>query len=285
MKANEDCILEGINEQKLKIVYLLPSNRTVSVNGNQFKNVKPVIMLLREEEDIVTESANCKFIIYMEPGMINDSFTYELISSGDIEKLVGTTDYQDYYLLKAFYEYPLEQRIHSIEPDCSASVNAIVEGMVRTIQDQKDYWPCRCRSYCIQLLFLLQGLMETKYGEMVKSQVCVESYTQQVQKIIFYLNENTDKKITIRELEQEFCMNRNKMNQIFAEATGVTVITYLIHMRVKLASYLLKNTELSIYEIGEQVGFTDSGYFTRTFKKLMGMTPKDYREDNEIVSP
>lgn len=49
------------------------------------------------------------------------------------------------------------------------------------------------------------------------------------------------------------------------------------------ACELLCNTNLKIYEIAEMVGYTDSAYFSATFKKMLGVSPRQFREEGEAT--
>jgi len=64
---------------------------------------------------------------------------------------------------------------------------------------------------------------------------------------------------------------------IFKEGTGQTFVEYLTAFRINEAKKLLKKTDMKGYEVAEAVGFSDSGYFSITFKKLTGITPMEFR--------
>ncbi|MBQ8233914.1 MAG: helix-turn-helix transcriptional regulator, partial [Lachnospiraceae bacterium] len=65
----------------------------------------------------------------------------------------------------------------------------------------------------------------------------------------------------------------------FKKAMGVTAIEYLNHYRVSKAIILLMNdSDLSIENISEQVGFESAAYFRRVFKKVTGKSPREYRK-------
>ena len=59
---------------------------------------------------------------------------------------------------------------------------------------------------------------------------------------------------------------------------------YLMSVRLKHASYLLRFSDLSVSEIAQQVGFEDNNYFSRCFRQNMSMTPSEYRshDDNNL---
>jgi transcriptional regulator GlxA family with amidase domain len=63
----------------------------------------------------------------------------------------------------------------------------------------------------------------------------------------------------------------------FKAATGSSLIEYLQNLRVEEAKRLLENTPLPIEDIGEQVGYSDTSFFRRLFKRLTGLTPSHYR--------
>lgn len=288
VEINRSLYPEGISSDGIRIVYLNPGKTSTQINSKNIQLKEPSILVLKEGETLRSESGECNFIVYLKPSALNDLFTYECIHSGDIYKLEGTTTYQDFYLLKPIYQLPIEQRILKVDSTLSVSIQAIVNKMHRVLQEQVDgFWPCRSRSYCIQLLFLLQSFMSEFQLEMgmINQETREKTKAEFVHEIIQYMNEHIGDKISIGILEQKFAINRNKINQLFVEVTGETVIAYLIRIRIKLASHLLKNTEVPIYEVGLRVGFTDSSYFTKTFKKVIGKSPKDYREDSLIVSP
>jgi AraC family L-rhamnose operon regulatory protein RhaS len=73
------------------------------------------------------------------------------------------------------------------------------------------------------------------------------------------------------------------LNELFRKATGDTVISYLIKLRIELAASMLRDTGMPIKEIGCRVGFDDTANFGRTFKKLKGCSPKQYREENSWI--
>lgn len=67
----------------------------------------------------------------------------------------------------------------------------------------------------------------------------------------------------------------------FRQITGQTPLQYILSLRISNAQSLLEKTDYSITEISEQVGFNNSLYFSRMFHKQTGVSPKEYRKNNE----
>lgn len=86
--------------------------------------------------------------------------------------------------------------------------------------------------------------------------------------------------ITLDELIDIAGMSRRNFIRTFESATQCAPIKYLIRLRIRHASKLLQQTDLSITEIAMNVGFRDSNYFSRQFRTLTGTTPRDYRSRN-----
>ena len=70
----------------------------------------------------------------------------------------------------------------------------------------------------------------------------------------------------------------NYLNQVFREETDMTVHRYLSQVRLEKAKELLACTQMKIGSIPEQVGYADSSYFSKVFKKATGLTPYAYRQ-------
>lgn len=73
-------------------------------------------------------------------------------------------------------------------------------------------------------------------------------------------------------------MSRSNLMRVFRKATGQTPIEYLVRLRIQRAMELLRNTNLSITEIAHEVGFNDSNYFTRQFRRIVGESPSRFRQ-------
>lgn len=69
-------------------------------------------------------------------------------------------------------------------------------------------------------------------------------------------------------------MSRSNLMRVFRKATGQSPIEYLVRLRIQRAMELLRNTDLSITEIAMAVGFGDSNYFTRQFRRVLGEPPR-----------
>lgn len=69
----------------------------------------------------------------------------------------------------------------------------------------------------------------------------------------------------------------------FKEWSGTSPVSYRNGIRISSAKSLLQNSNLSIYEISSEIGFDDQYYFSRLFKKLTGLSPRDFRSSNKIT--
>ncbi|MEX0323821.1 MAG: AraC family transcriptional regulator [Puniceicoccaceae bacterium] len=81
----------------------------------------------------------------------------------------------------------------------------------------------------------------------------------------------------LEELLEIAHMSRSNLMRVFRKATGQSPIEYLVRLRIQKAMSLLRNTDLTITEIALQVGFNDSNYFTRQFRKTTGQAPRKFR--------
>jgi len=96
--------------------------------------------------------------------------------------------------------------------------------------------------------------------------------------VIGALENDFSKDWNVDELLKIAHMSRSNLMRIFRKATGQTPIDYLVRLRIQKAMDMLRNTDLSITEIALEVGFNDSNYFTRCFRRSMEQTPKEYRK-------
>jgi len=92
-----------------------------------------------------------------------------------------------------------------------------------------------------------------------------------------YIAEHYGSTITLEMLAGECCMNRSYFCRKFHEITGRTAIAYVNEYRLAKAKTLLFMTNQSVSEIAALTGFEDSSYFTRKFKELYGVSPRDMR--------
>ncbi len=93
-----------------------------------------------------------------------------------------------------------------------------------------------------------------------------------------YLDENYSKKITLDNLAERFFINKYYLARIFKEQLGVSVMDYLLSVRITKAKNYLRFSSLSAEEIGTKVGIGDVYYFSRVFKKVEGIGVREYRK-------
>lgn len=94
-----------------------------------------------------------------------------------------------------------------------------------------------------------------------------------------YIQENYNKRITIKEVANQFYINSAYLGQIFKKKYGVSFSDYLHQYRIEKSKELLKHTDFKIYEISEKLGYKCSDNFIEKFEKINGMTPLQYRRN------
>ncbi|MDP4146846.1 MAG: AraC family transcriptional regulator [Bacillota bacterium] len=98
-----------------------------------------------------------------------------------------------------------------------------------------------------------------------------------IKQAIEFINTNYSRKISVDEMANYVGINRKYLYKIFLDILNVSPQNYLINFRLKKACYLLTNSDLSIVEISNSVGYADPFLFSKVFKKYRGISPKNYR--------
>ena len=93
-----------------------------------------------------------------------------------------------------------------------------------------------------------------------------------------YFHENYNKQICIEEYAAKQHMSVSWFIRNFKEYTDVTPTQYLLSLRISNAQTLLETTNYNVTEISEIVGYNNPLYFSRLFKKQVGMSPSDFRK-------
>ena len=97
-------------------------------------------------------------------------------------------------------------------------------------------------------------------------------------KVKEYLDNNYTKKITLDELASIFYIDKFYLAKTFKAMYGTTISNYLITKRVTRAKQLLRFSDLTIEEVGMDVGADNGCYFSRMFRRVEGITPGEYRK-------
>ena len=102
----------------------------------------------------------------------------------------------------------------------------------------------------------------------------------QIRPAIDYIHAHYEEPITLTEIAKASHLSPSRLAHVFKEQMGITLIDYVTGVRIERAKELLLGTDQSCTEICFQAGYTNHSYFTRTFKSLVGMTPRQFRAQN-----
>jgi AraC-like DNA-binding protein len=94
---------------------------------------------------------------------------------------------------------------------------------------------------------------------------------------IAYLEQNLTKPFDAKHMEQSLHFHFDYLARCLKKYTGMSPLQYVHDLQIRRAKSLLENSELSVFEIGRQVGIDNANYFIRLFRKQTGITPGQYR--------
>lgn len=101
-------------------------------------------------------------------------------------------------------------------------------------------------------------------------------------KAILFMQSNLSKSITLDNIAQAANLSTSFCSRKFKQDTGYAPIEYFNHLRIQKACQLLHFSDLRINEVASQLGIDDPFYFSRLFKKQMGVSPAEYRKSEGI---
>ena len=96
--------------------------------------------------------------------------------------------------------------------------------------------------------------------------------------IVKILKSNIYSRLSIDDIAKKISYSKAYIFRQFKASTGKSVMEYYLELKIKTAKKLLKENELSIKEISEKLAFDTPNYFSKTFKKIVGFTPTEYKK-------
>ena len=98
--------------------------------------------------------------------------------------------------------------------------------------------------------------------------------------MIYYLKDNyRDPSLNLTDAASIVGLNEKYFSVKFKKETGITFVEYLTDIRMEAAKKLLKNTNMRLADISDAVGYKSVEHFGRSFKKRVGMTPREYERE------
>lgn len=175
-----------------------------------------------------------------------------------------------------FHERPLRSRsavirarLH-LEGRAYGNSLALIQEMDKTERERPPCW---------------QMLMDCHFRHFVHLLSCAydghlrihDEAPERMIKATSYLERHFREEIDLDRLGEELNMSKRTFYRLFKRATGQSPLAYLIRLRIQNACDGLRNSDRPITQVAFDSGFTDSNYFTREFRKIIGETPTSYR--------
>ena len=119
--------------------------------------------------------------------------------------------------------------------------------------------------------------MQIDYATRMRELRKMNSVSKHMRRSIDYIYDNLHRSITVKELAEREGLSTGYYSRLFLKEMGVNVNQFINDTKIRTAQNILKYSDFSILDISISLGYSSQSAFTSIFKKITGMTPKDYR--------
>lgn len=202
--------------------------------------------------------------------------SYFLAEAGLLDGRVATTHWRFFNHFEQRYPAVKLQRKRFITGAdrlyCTGSVNAARDLMLHVIEQLYD------ESITGEISRHFTHELKRSYeSQLLKQDPQRIHHDEMIIKVQEWLQNNYQKPVQIVQIASTFGISVRSLNRRFKNATMTTPLSYLQELRIELAKELLKQSNLGVSEVADQVGYHDSSHFCAIFKKHTSVTPNAYR--------
>lgn len=262
-QARSSSMSKAHAHSEYELYYLLSGERVYFMHDRLYNVKKGNLMIIHPRDQHATFSSEQQ---QFERVLIN--FSSGFIESGDLDvaKMLQ-------FLPSGMLSVP------ATEQD---EIESLLLSMLNECEQREDHHASYVRAQLTQLLIHLHRIHK-------KSTAPVQSDEQhplyeRIMEITSYIRSHYTQKITLDEVAKHFFISPSHLSRIFKKLTGFHFQAYVQVIRVREAKKRLINSKQSVQAIAEQAGFGHISHFNKTFKKITGTTPLQYRKSNTQVS-
>lgn len=167
--------------------------------------------------------------------------------------------------------YPLDE-CRIIELNSSNATNRMLylfDFIFRTLEGNYTQGNFIYISHVLQLI-----LSETYHREKHNTTQLQNKY---VTSVVRYMYKHLSDNLTLQQISEEFDLSKSYINAIFQKYTNRAPLDFYINLKMKEACKLLRLSDVYIYEVAQKLGYKDQYYFSRVFKKVIGVSPNEYK--------
>jgi response regulator containing cheY-like receiver domain and araC-type DNA-binding domain len=101
---------------------------------------------------------------------------------------------------------------------------------------------------------------------------------QVVAQVQEYIKNHLSEKLTLADVAAVFNFSPNYLSQLFGKYGDSGFVEYITETRIAAAKEMLEQGDLKVYEIAEKLGYESAFYFSKVFKKVTGLSPREYQQ-------
>lgn len=151
----------------------------------------------------------------------------------------------------------------------------LFEAILEEHRNQDCFYKTSVSNYCNMLMIEIARLVpETE--DRIKDR---KSLPRQISRILDYITIHYNENIRIEEVAAQVHLSETHFRRIFEEHMNMTPVEYINFVRVQNACEMMKKTDYSMDEVAIRVGYTAVSTFNRNFKKMIGMSPYQWKKD------
>lgn len=159
-----------------------------------------------------------------------------------------------------------------------ALLHSVIEGIEEEQANELPGWEFSCQTKFREMVLF----MSRRYSHIINQKA---NSSHQMDPVLSHLEKHLAEDVRFESLARVAGMTPTTFRRVFRECFGCSPMAYLQQLRVKRAMLLLANPKKSISEIAFEVGFNDSGYFSKVFRAETGKTPKKFKSDLNSQKP
>lgn len=301
--SNHSGVLLFHHEEKIRVLNICNS---IIRNLNQYMDIAVSITVSPKEKEITAfyqayidllETHEKRF--YEGEGSLlssEETITFEELDMNAIDyhtRLIKAVQEKDFEMVNHIKEEALhDMKLHHISPYQvkeyfifilnNIEGNEIVKGLKEAYPFESFHRQIR---YC-ETFDRLKQVLDTSFEEICKWlwDSGSNKYKKNIMDIIHYIEENLDKKVTLKMIADHFDMSESYLSRNFKNETGMNLISFINDKKMTMAKELLEDDRYMIKDVASMVGMEDQFYFNKVFKKSYGIAPSEYRKKRQNAS-